>query len=148
MALHYPPVGFHFKVEILDLDLKDHDIRFSDVAGLALEMSSEEMAEGGQNRFVQKFPTRAKHPELILKRGLLNDTSILPWIRESIENFNIKPKNIDVKLLDEEHMPLTTWHLVNAFPTKWSVSDLSAKSNTVVVESMQLYYQYFTVESA
>ena len=146
MASYLPPVGFHFRVEILDLDLKDNDIRFSDVGGLALEMASEEKPEGGQNRYIQKFPTRAKYPELTLKRGLLNDTAIFPWVKKCIEDFDIEPKNVDVILLNEEHEPLRTWHLVNAYPTKWSVSDLSAKTNGIVVESMQMYYQYFSVD--
>jgi len=146
MATYFPPVGFHFKVEIQGLDLKDNDIRFSDVGGLAVELSSEERPEGGQNRYVQKYPTRAKYPELTLKRGLLKDTGILPWVKQCIDNLDITPKNIDVILLNEEHEPLQTWHLINAYPTKFSVSDLSAKTNAIVVESMQLFYQYFTVE--
>ncbi len=146
MAIEFPPVGFHFKVEILGLDLTDNDIRFSDVGGLTMEMATEEKPEGGQNRYVQKFPVRAKYPELTLKRGLLNDTSIFPWVRDCVENFEISPRNIDVILLNESHEPLRTWHLSNAYPTKWAVSDFSAKSNAIVVESMQLYYQYFTVE--
>lgn len=92
MAAYLPPVGFHFRVEILDLELKDNDIRFTDVGGLSLELATEEKAEGGQNRYVQKFPTRAKYPELTLKRGLLNDTAIFPWVTDCIENFNIQPK--------------------------------------------------------
>jgi len=146
MTAYLPPVGFHFRVEIIDLDLKDNDIRFSDVGGLSLELSTEEKIEGGQNRYTQKFPTRAKYPELTLKRGLLNDTAIFPWVKDCIENFNIQPKNVDVILLNDEHQPLRTWHLVNAYPTKWNVSDFSAKNNAIVVESMQLFYQHFSVE--
>lgn len=146
MTAYLPPVGFHFRVEILDLDLKDNDIRFTDVGGLSLELATEEKAEGGQNRYVQKFPTRAKYPELTLKRGLLNDTAIFPWVKDCIENFNIQPMNVDVILLNDEHQPLRTWHLVNAYPTKWNVSDFSAKNNAIVVESMQLFYQHFSVE--
>jgi phage tail-like protein len=51
-----------------------------------------------------------------------------------------------VKLLNEKHQPLLTWHLVKAYPTKWSVSDLSASKNDVVVETLQLYYQTFTLK--
>lgn len=144
--MYTPPVGFHFRVEILDLDLKDNDIRFSDVGGLAMELANEERAEGGQNRFVQKYPTQSKYPELTLKRGLLKDTAIFPWVKQCIENLDIEPKNVDVTLLNESHEPLQTWHLVNAYPTKWNVSDLSAKTNAIVVESLQMYYQYFTVD--
>jgi len=147
MANYYPPPGFHFKVEVLGLPANDHDIRFSDVGGLNVEVATEEIAEGGQNRFLQKYPTHTKYPELTLKRGLLLNSEIVRWITDCIENFDIEPKNIDVKLLNEEHQPLMTWHLVNAYPTKWSVSDLSATSNAVVVESLQFFYQYFSVDT-
>jgi len=146
MANYYPPVGFHFKVEVLGLSAADLDVRFSEVSGLAMEMGSEEVPEGGENRFVQKYPTRAKFPELILKRGLLTDSRLVEWIRHCLEDYRIEPKNIDIKLLNEEHQPLLTWHLINAYPTRWSVSDLNAANNAVVVESLQFFYQYFRMD--
>ena len=146
MANYYPPTGFHFKVEVLGLSANAHDVRFTEVGGLSVELGTEEIAEGGENRFIQKFPTRTKYPELILKRGLLVNSEIVTWIRQCIEDFNIQPKSIDVKLLNEKHEPLMTWHVVNAYPTKWAVSDLNATNNAVVIESLQFFYQYFTVD--
>ena len=146
MANYYPPVAFHFKVEILGLTPNDNDVRFTEVSGLTSELGTEEVAEGGENRFIQKYPTRARYPELVLKRGLLTNSEVINWIRECVEDFNIEPKNIDVKLLNEEHQPLMTWHLVRAYPTKWSVSDLKASGNEVVVETLQFFYQYYTVD--
>ena len=148
MANYYPPVGFHFKVEVLDLPPSAHDVRFTEVSGLAMELGTEEVAEGGENRFVQKFPTRAKYPELVLKRGLLKNSEVLKWIRSCIEDFNIQPKNLDIKLLNEEHEPLMTWHVVNAYPTKWAISDLNATSNAVVIETLQFFYQYFNLDQS
>jgi phage tail-like protein len=83
---------------------------------------------------------------LVLKRGLLINSALIGWVRECIEDYNIQPRNIVIKLLNEEHQPLLTWHVVNAFPTKWAVSDLNAANNAVAVESMQLFYQYFTMD--
>lgn len=148
MAVYYPPVGFHFKVEVLDLPPNDSDVRFTEVSGLSVEMSTEEVAEGGENRFIQKYPLRAKYPDLVLKRGLLKESAVWDWIRQCIEDYNVAPKNIDVKLLNEDHQPLMTWHLVGAYPTKWSVSDLNSTANAIVVESLQLFYQYFTVDKS
>jgi phage tail-like protein len=148
MAHYYPPVGFHFKVEVLGIPPTDQDSRFSDVGGLSAEVSTEEIAEGGQNRFLQKFPLHTKYPELVLKRGLLINSEVVNWIRGCIEDFNIQPKNIDVKLLSEEHQPLLTWHLIGAYPTKWSASDLSATNSAIVVETLQFFYQYFTMDKA
>ena len=147
MAVYYPPVAFHFKVEVLDLPPNDSDVRFSEVGGLMVEMATEEVAEGGENRFIQKYPVRAKYPELVLSEASAR-LGIWKWARECIEDFRISIKNVDIKLLNEQHEPLMTWHVVGAYPTKWSVADLNATSNTVAVESLQLFYQYFTVDKA
>lgn len=147
MATFYPPVGFHFRVEVLGIDPDDNDVRFADVGGLTAEMTTQEIAEGGQNRFLQKFPVRTKYPELVLKRGMFVSSKITDWIRKSIDDFVIEPHNIDVMLLNEEHEPLMTWHVINAYPTKWVVSDLSATNNAVVIETLQFFYQYFSVDN-
>jgi phage tail-like protein len=148
MAHYYPPLAFHFKVEVEGLERpNENDVRFTDVSGLSMEMATEEVPEGGENRFVQKYPVRAKYPELVLKRGLLTGSSVFEWMRASIHDYEIKPASVFVKLLNEEHQPLMTWHLVNAYPTKWSLGDLSASGNAVAVESLQLFYQYFTTDA-
>ena len=135
-------------MEVLGLAAGGNDVRFTEVSGLSVELGTEEVAEGGENRFLQKYPGRAKYPELVLKRGLLLSSEITAWIRECVEDLNIQPKNIDVKLLNEKHQPLMTWHLVNAYPTKWAVSDFNATNNAVVIESLQFFYQYFTVDKS
>ncbi|MCB9795339.1 MAG: phage tail protein [Alphaproteobacteria bacterium] len=143
--MYYPPVGFYFVVEVLGLQGQDDDLRFSEVSGLSMELKTEELVEGGQNRFTQKLPTRASYPELVLKRGMLVGSGLTEWARSCIEELNITPRNVDVTLLNEAGDPLMTWHLVNAYPTKWSVSSLNATNNALVVETLQLYYQYFTL---
>jgi phage tail-like protein len=144
--VYYPPVGFHFKVEVLGLGANDDDVRFTEVSGLSMEMGTEEVAEGGENRFVQKYPVRAKYPELVLKRGLLKGSEVLTWVEECVRDYKIQARNVDVKLLNKEHEPLVTWHLAGAYPTRWAPSDLNATANAVVIESLQLYYQYFTLD--
>ena len=146
MPGYYPPVGFHFRVDFLGLPPSEHDIRFTEVSGLSVELGGEEVPEGGENRFVQRYPTRAKYPELVLKRGMLASSRLLGWIRQCVEELRIEPKDLDVTLLNDRHQPLVTWHLVRAYPTRWAVSDLSATSNAVVIETLQLFYQSFTVD--
>ena len=143
--VYYPPVGFHFKVEVSGLSSNADDVRFTEVGGLSMEVGTEEVAEGGENRFAQKYPTRVKYPELVLKRGFLTSSEILDWIEDCVENLEIEPKDIFVKLLNEEHEPLMTWHIVKAYPTKWSVSDLNSTNNAVVIETLQLAYQSFSL---
>jgi phage tail-like protein len=142
---YYPPVGFHFKVEFGFLPSESNDARFQEVGGLASELGIEEVAEGGENRFSHRLPTRGKYGNLILKRGLLVDSQLIDWCRDAIENFSFVPATVNVTLLNEKHEPLgDTYSFQRAFPIKWAVSDFKATDNAVVVETLELAYSYFT----
>lgn len=138
-----PPVGFHFKVEVLGLTPVADDLRFIEVGGLAIEVATEEVPEGGENRFTQRYPGRTKYGDLVLKRGLLKASKVWEWAQKCIEELDIEPHDVNVTLLDEKHEPLMTWHVIGAFPVKWSISDLNATSNAFAVETLTLSYRHF-----
>lgn len=142
MANNYPPLGFHFKVEI---DGINGEFEFQSVSGLSVELEFEEMGEGGENRFKHKLPVRTKFPNLVLKRGAKINSEIITWCRNAVENFDIQPKNLVVSLLNEKHEPLTSWNIVHAWPVKWSVSDLNAEESKLVIETIELAYNYFNI---
>jgi phage tail-like protein len=141
---YYPPVAFHFKVEIGLDSLHENDVRFQEVSGLSRELGVEQVAEGGENRFEHRLPARGKFGNLVLKRGLLTESGVITWIKNAIENFEFKPADVLVTLLDEEHKPLASWSFVAAWPVKWSLGAFDAKKNEVVVETLELAYRYFT----
>ena len=144
MAVYYPPVGFHFRVEFTLDGVQDGDIRFQEVSGLAAELGIEEVAEGGENRFSHRLPTRAKYSNLILKRGLLTDSRLIDWCIDAIENFVFEPTTVNVTLLNENHEPVAeSYSFVRAWPVKWAVSDFKAQDNSIVVETLELAYNYF-----
>ncbi|NCB06809.1 MAG: phage tail protein [Bacteroidia bacterium] len=143
MSNDFPPLGFHFKVEFENI--KD-EFQFQSVSGLASELLTEEIAEGGENRFKHKLPLKTRYPNLVLKRGLLVNSELARWCHEAIDNFNIKPTNVTIKLLNEKHEPLVTWNVVHAYPLKWNVSDLNAEESKIVVETLELAYNYFKIQ--
>ncbi|MAT90370.1 MAG: glycerol acyltransferase [Flavobacteriaceae bacterium] len=145
MSTQYPPVGFHFKVEFNGISTKDSDIQFQSVSGLSVDIETEEFSEGGENRFKHKFPVRTKFPNLVLKRGMVTDSKLIEWCRDAIESFQFEPLDLTVKLLNESHDPLVTWNVVHAYPVKWSVADLNAEENSVLIETVELSYNYFTI---
>ncbi|SMO64049.1 conserved hypothetical phage tail region protein [Saccharicrinis carchari] len=142
MADYYPPLGFHFKVEFDDIE---GESEFQSVAGLSVELQTEEVAEGGENRFKHKLPVRTSYPNLVLKRGVVVGSELIKWCRSAVENFEIAPTNIKISLLNEKHEPLTTWNIVHAWPLKWSVTDFSAEESKLVIESIELSYNYFNI---
>jgi phage tail-like protein len=146
----YPPVGFHFKVEF-NLDEasgEDREARFQEVAGLSKELGVEEYKEGGENRYAHKFPAPATYPNLVLKRGVLLNSSLIDWCFDAIDNFIFEPVDITVSLLNEEHEPLIVWDVAGAYPLKWSTSDLKAQENSLVIETLELAYKYYRKRDA
>jgi phage tail-like protein len=74
-------------------------------------------------------------------------SGIVLWCRNALENFSFEPTNITIALLNDKHLPVQAWYVVNAIPKKWSISSFNAQENSVVVESITLTYQFFNVIS-
>ena len=151
MASYYPPSCFHFKVEFNGVDGANTDTeqRFQEVSGLSVEVETETLHEGGENRFEYKLPKRARYPNLILKRGLLKGTAFIDWLKSAMHSYFIvpvtgfQPSDILITLLDESDQPVAIWSVVQACPLKWSVSDLKSNENAIAIETIELAYQYF-----
>ncbi len=145
MVDYYPPWGFYFKV-IFNISSDKNDVRFQSVSGLSVEYDYESYKEGGENRFEHKLPVRTKYADLVLKRGMLVDSSVIKWFLDAFNNRIFKPATITVNLMNEKSEPLKSWNVVDAIPKKWLVSDLNATENGIVVETMELAYRYFTIQ--
>jgi len=142
-----PPVGFHFSVVFQLFPQTPNDFRFQEVSGLEMSMEMETIAEGGQNRFVWELPVRAKYADIVLKRGMFIGSGILMWCKNAFENFSFEPVNVIITLLNDQHLPIQAWYVVNAIPKKWTVSNFDAEKSTIVIESITLSYQYFNIIS-
>jgi phage tail-like protein len=143
----YPPVGFHFLVTFELFPQTPNDVRFQEVSGLDVEMEMDTFMEGGQNRFTWRLPKRARYSDLVLKRGMFMGSGIVLWCQNAFENFVFEPTNLIIALLNDAHVPVQAWYVVNAIPKKWSISNFNAQENSVVVESITLSYQFFNVIS-
>jgi phage tail-like protein len=158
-AITYPAIGIHFLVRFegigdsqnigpVTVSTADIDTRWTEVSGLNMELTTEELIEGGENRFVHKLPQRAKYPNLVLKRGYFSmlPSPLMKWADDAINNLDIKPCQVQVILLDDMHLPTKFWSFTNAYPVKISMGDLKATDNSVLIESIELTYQYFKKE--
>lgn len=140
----YPPVGFYFKVTFTGVGDAAVDARFSEVSGLSHEIGTEDVSEGGENRFAYRLPTKGKYANLVLKRGIMINSGLITWITDALDNFTFSPVDIDVYLLNEEGEPLIQWNFLKAYPVKWSSGDLKSTDNAIVVETLELAYQNYT----
>ena len=140
-----PPVSFHFSVVFELFPQQPNDFRFHEVTGLDVDVQMEEVKEGGQNRFTHHLPVRTNYPDIVLKRGMFIGSGIILWVNDAVENFIFKPCNVLISLLNEQHIPLYNWYVINAIPKKWSTSHFNSTENSIVVETLTLSYQYFKV---
>ncbi|MCF6257978.1 MAG: phage tail protein [Gammaproteobacteria bacterium] len=142
----YPPSAFYFKV-VFATTLGFADTSFQEVSGIGSEMETEDLSEGGENRFVHRLPKSLKHPRLVLKRGVAEIYSpLVIWCRSVLEGQfiePIKPTTIVVSLMNEVGMPMRTWSFVNAFPVSWEVEAFNSTKNEVAIEKIELSYNYF-----
>lgn len=146
MSAYLPPLGFHFNARFDLPGAGARDVRFRDVSGLSMELEEFVYNEGGENRFSHKLPVRGRYPDLVLKRGLLVDSGLRKWVLDAVHHLLIQPTTVWVTLLDETHAPLQTFTVVGAWPKKWTLSDFNAEASEIVVETLELAYQYYRVD--
>ena len=140
----YPVSGFHFVVYFNGLLPNPVDMSFQSVSGLSVTVETDSYTEGGENRFVHELPKGLKFSTLTLKRGLKNaPSSITKWCEEAYESFAFKPLNLIVVLLGENHIPIKSWNVVGAYPIKYELADFNAETNSILIETLELKYQYF-----
>jgi phage tail-like protein len=140
-----PPVAFHFTVSFGAMP-PAVDGSFQEVSGIAPEMETEAVPEGGENRFVHQLPKAVKNPKLTLKRGVAGlDSPLVSWCRAVLEGGLVNPivpKVLHVFLLDGAGVPLRAWSFANAYPVRWEVEAFNSTKNEVALEKIELSYAY------
>ncbi len=141
----YPPPAFYFKV-VFSHTAGLSDTAFQEVSGIGTQMETEDVTEGGENRFIHHLPKGVKHPNLVLKRGIAKTTSpLVLWCRQTLEAglmLPILPQHIIVFLLNERGIPTRSWSFSNAYPINWEVEAFNSTKNEVAIEKIELSYNY------
>ncbi len=145
--LTYPPVGFYFKVSFQGGGISS-ETSFKEVSGLNVEMTPEEVKEGGLLQFKHKLPSTPKYTNVVLKRGLVTDSNLRTWMDKAINEFTFTPIMVTVALLNEKGSPLMSWVLHNVWPVKWEVSNFDSMNNDLVLETLELAYDYFETKTS
>lgn len=143
----YPPVSFYYLVSFNGVGNKTIDTRFQSVSGLSAEVTTETYKEGGENRFEHILPVRSSYSNLTLKRGLVKDSDLIKWFTDTFDTMQVQPVTLDILLLNEEGEPLVSWNVVHAWPKKWSVSDFDAEKSSIAIETLELHYRTFSINS-
>jgi len=139
----YPLPVFHFTVE-----WGGTRVGFSEVTGLTQENQAIEYRDGSFPEYSSiKMPGLRKLPNLVLKRGILTgDNQFFAWL-STIKLNTVERRDLVVSLLNEEHKPVMTWKVHNAFPVKVEGPQLKASGNEVAIESIELAHEGLEVQN-
>jgi phage tail-like protein len=155
----YPPLGFHFGVDILGVTPLNLNLGFREVSGITQSIGNgKTWKEGGENRFTHRLPEPPTYGDLVLKRGIKSSTfgsalkfvglteeaGVYDWFLKGLEGdmTGFEPRSILVRLNNEFHIPIHAWHFKNAWPKQWEVSGFNATNSEIVIETVTLSYQY------
>ncbi len=148
----YPLPKFHFQVEWGD----GFRIGFTEVSGLDFETEVIEYREGSNKKYNKtKQPGLTKYSNVTLKRGTFEGDFdfFTEWqktylFQEGNDTGSIFRRPVTIKLLNENHEPIITWILENAWPSKVQSTDLKADANEVAIETMELVHEGLTILEA
>jgi phage tail-like protein len=93
----YPAVAFNFAVWVDGVSGNSGngaaaDAAFQEISGIKVEYDPFTVAEGGENRFAHRLPMPTKYSNLVLKRGVVVETSRLSqWAGESLGSTLARP---------------------------------------------------------
>ena len=139
----YPLPGFYFSVSWEE----GKTVVFSEASGLNASTEVIEYRDGESKVFSTiKMPGIMKYDNVSLKRGsLAGDNTLFDWFN-SIKYNTVDRKTVTISLLNEEHKPVITWMLENAFPIKIDSGTLNAKTNEVLIETLELAHEGLKIE--
>ena len=116
------------------------DIRFSRISGLGRELTIDQIEEGGNNLSTTLVPRSVKTGPLTLERGVMAISPLTLGLNQAMSALELEYLTIMVIVLGVGGSPTSTWTFEKALPTRWSVSDLDATSNAILINSFEFSY--------
>ena len=111
---------------------------FTEVSGLSAEIETMSYNEGGRNDHVHKLPTRMKHPNLVLKRGVTTVKDLQEWCQDSF--MGPARKEITLTMYNQQLETLRTWSFKNAYPVKWTGPTFNVSQAAVATEALEIVH--------
>ena len=143
MPALYPLPVFHFTVQWGGIR-----IGFSEVTGLTQENQAIEYRDGSFLEYSSiKMPGLRKFGNITMKRGVVaGDNEFFSWL-STVKLNTVERRDLTISLLNEEHLPMMTWKVHNAFPVKVEGPQLKASGNEVAIESIELAHEGLEVQN-
>ena len=132
-----PPPQFNFLVEIDGVTRAG----FMECSGLTTDTDPIDYREGADIALnVRKLSGLRKYTNVVLKRGYTQDKELWKW-RKKIINGVMERRSAEVILLDEARNEVLRWRISEAWISKWESGPFNAKTNDVLIESIEMVHE-------
>ena len=128
-----PLPAFRFRVEKEGLPIRE----VTGVTGLVLESGLSFPATPGT--------VPPSNPNIVLQRGVTDGTEFWDWVQMTRKDYSLR-YDIRIVLMDADGNDVIVWHVVKAYPVRWSGPDLFADTNAVAFETLELGYDHIVWE--
>jgi len=113
-----------------------------EVSGLEVEADNISYRHGNYPSFgTIQMPGVKKSGNLILKKGVFANEDLYQSLVSKIALNTYKRMTVVIRLLDENAEPRITWQINNAFPLKYSSTDMNSESSEAAIESIEFSHQ-------
>jgi phage tail-like protein len=135
-----PYRNFRFRVEIKGITIAGFsEVTIPDNSGTPIEYR-----EGTDDPHQKQLSGLTKYGNITLKKGITDSMDLYNW-RQQIEdkgaNSQDARKSISLIAIDDEGNDKARWEVFEAWPTKYSPSNFSAKGSEVLIESMDIVHE-------
>jgi phage tail-like protein len=139
----YPIPKFHFQVQ-----WGGTRIGFSEVTGLTVENEVIEYREGSSPEYNKiKMPGLHKFGNITLKRGIFaSDNEYFNWLN-TVKLNTIERRDLIISLLNENHEPVVSYKVKQAWPIKIQAPDMKSDANEVAIESIELAHEGLVIQN-
>lgn len=139
----YPRAKFRFKLEIDGLAAGG----FTEVSGFDATIEPIEYREGDMaTETPMKVAGLRKYGNITLKKGIIEGKVLYDWVFKGLTG-EVERKTVTVSLLDEKQAAVSSWKVINAWPTKYTAPDFNATSNEIAIETLELAHEGMTRDS-
>ncbi len=144
MADRMDPFGqYNFRVEIDGITRAG----FKECSGLESTQEAGDYREGTDLGLVmRKLPGLITYGNITLSRGITTDRSLWDW-HKKLTTGNADRRNLSIILMDDTGKDGIRWNLRNCWPAKWTGPSLSATTNEVAIETLELAHEGIEVDT-
>ena len=134
-------IGSRFGLEIDSVSMN----YFQSVSGFSNETAlvDDPVATGNGTTFIRKLPGQLTWGPLTLTRGVTSDMALWEWRKAVIDGDTAgMRRNISLIMFNHAGEETIRYNFEEAWPSKWTGPDVKADDASVVIETLEIQYEF------